>query len=92
MFIDGELEGEANLDFLAKIARDSNFPLNYHTLQDTGHYCGVRNLFGADTIYYRPDLFNPFVRTVVSFFESVESGGAEMVDIHYKTDEGPEDV
>ncbi len=73
LLIDGELEGDANLAFLAKITRGTIRPLNYLTLPDTGHYCGVRNLFGSDTIYYRPDLFNPFMELVKNFFKMVEA-------------------
>lgn len=69
LLIDGELEGVENLTFLAKIAKEINPPLTYCTLPNTGHYCGVINLFGSDSIYYRPDLFNNFILIIKDYMD-----------------------
>ena len=31
--------------------------MTHVTLPDTGHYCGVWNLFGSPTLYYQPETF-----------------------------------
>jgi len=74
LLIDGELEGQLNLTYLAGIARKISPPILYQTLPDTGHYCGVYNFFGSNVIYYRPDLFNPFMHMVLDFFRKIEDG------------------
>ncbi|MBT8440315.1 MAG: alpha/beta fold hydrolase [Gammaproteobacteria bacterium] len=69
LLIDGEKEGEAKLVYLAEIVRTLEGPVEYHTLPGTGHYCGVRSFYGAETIYYRPEMFEPFFEIVLNFLE-----------------------
>jgi len=87
LLIDGELEGQVNLTYLAGIARKISPPIIYQTLPDTGHYCGVRNLFGSNVIYYRPELFNPFMHIVLDFFRKIEGGTIRrQKDVHTRED------
>jgi pimeloyl-ACP methyl ester carboxylesterase len=69
LLIDGENEGEAKLGYIAAIVRTLKGPVEYHTLPGTGHYCGVRSFYGAETIYYRPEMFDPFFKIVLSFLK-----------------------
>ncbi len=72
LLIDGQLEGENNLNFLKDVAADIAPPLIYRTLNGAGHYCGVVNVMGTDFVYYRPDLFNQFMKILTWFLESDE--------------------
>jgi pimeloyl-ACP methyl ester carboxylesterase len=67
LLVDGEKEGPAMLAYLSRIVSGLEGPVEYHTLAGAGHYCGVRSFFGSETIYYRPDLFEPFYRIVTTF-------------------------
>ena len=71
LLFDGDFEGDENLSFLATVASEISPPFIYHTLKDTGHYCGVYNLFGSESIYYRPDLFDPFWELLMNYFRMV---------------------
>ena len=73
LLVDGGNEGDKNLNFLAKVAAEVSPPLVYWTLDDAGHYCGVYNFFGSDSIYYRPDLFNPFIKMLTDYFHKIEA-------------------
>jgi len=72
LFIDGELEGQSNLTLLNSIVQKTTPPVTYRTLSNTGHYCGVYNFFGSDVVYYRPDLFNPFLQIIDDFINQIE--------------------
>lgn len=67
LLIDGEKEGEAKLAYVADIVGMLRGPVEYRTLAGTGHYCGVRSFYGAETVYYRPEMFDPFLKAVLSF-------------------------
>jgi len=69
LLIDGEKEGEAKLAYVADIVKTLRGPVEYHTLADTGHYCGVRSFYGAETIYYQPRMFDPFFKIVLDFLD-----------------------
>ena len=66
---DGERECAANLEYLRRAVADMAPPVEYVTLADTGHYCGVRSFFGAGTVYSRPDMFDSFLKTVTDFLQ-----------------------
>lgn len=67
LLIDGENERAADKRFLGKVAADITPPLVYVTLPETGHYVGVYNLFGSRRVYYRPDLFESFMKVFDGF-------------------------
>jgi len=73
LLIAGEREGELNLAFLARVSEESSPPIIYRTLPETDHYCGVYNLFGSDSIYYRPDIFDPFMSMVLEYLGKNEA-------------------
>lgn len=67
LLIDGEKEGEAKLAYLAAIVSVLKGPIEYRTLPGTGHYCGVRSFYGSEMIYYRSEMFAPFLEMVLKF-------------------------
>ncbi len=67
LFMDGALEGAWNLAFLDTFIEQVPPPMERITLPGTGHYCGVWNFWGGDTVWYRPDLFNPFLANLLDF-------------------------
>ena len=69
LLIDGEKEGQAKLDYLGEIVRKIEGPVEYETLPDTGHYCGVRSFYGSDTVYYQPRMFDPFFSVLLDFLD-----------------------
>jgi hypothetical protein len=69
----GENEGVKNLDHLNNVALNITQPVSFETLKNAGHYFGVYNLFGSETIFFRPDLFNPFIDLILNFCDEVES-------------------
>jgi len=73
LFIDGELEGDANLNYLASLAKKMSPPVTYLTLAGTGHYCGVYDLTRSDYVYYRPDLFNRCMKSLLDYFYKLEA-------------------
>ena len=75
LLIDGETEGMANREFLSKVAGGIRPPLTYVTLPGTGHYVGVYNLFGSRRVYYRPDLFDPFMKVFFEFTNGIPFAG-----------------
>jgi pimeloyl-ACP methyl ester carboxylesterase len=70
LLVDGEFENEAGLKFLEDVAKRISPPIQYRTLAKTGHYCGVFNLFGSDTIFYRKDLWENFFRVIDDYLDS----------------------
>lgn len=69
LLIDGEKEGQAKLAYVANIVSTLTGPVEYHTLVDTGHYCGVRSFYGSETLYYQPRMFEPFFDILNKFLE-----------------------
>jgi pimeloyl-ACP methyl ester carboxylesterase len=67
LLIDGEKEGTSEKIFLRNVASKISPPLKYVTLPGAGHYVGVYNLFGSRRVYYRPDLFDPFMKVFNEF-------------------------
>jgi len=64
LLLDGENEGRADLEFFRQVAEKIAPPLTYVTLPDTGHYCGVWNLFGSPTVYFQPETFERCFNTL----------------------------
>jgi len=75
LLIDGETEGMANREFLSNVASRIRPPMTYVTLPGTGHYVGVYNLFGSRRVYYRSDLFNPFMKVFFEFTNGISFPG-----------------
>ncbi len=73
LLIDGEMEGAAKLAYLDSIVATLPGPIEYHTLPGTGHYCGVRSFYGSETVYFRPDMFEPFWAILIEFLERQRS-------------------
>ena len=69
LLIDGQLEGEVPLTYLAGVAKSIALPITYLTLPRTGHYCGVMNGMSSESVYYRPDLFDPFLKIVLNYMK-----------------------
>lgn len=67
LLIDGEKEGNANLTYLSDIVSELSGPIEYHTLRETGHYCGARSFYGSPTVYYQPRMFEPFFELLTDF-------------------------
>lgn len=76
LLIDGEKEGPGKLEYLRDVLRGIEGPVEYHTLPDAGHYCGVRSFFGSEHVYYRPDLFEPFYGIVADFLTRQNAASA----------------
>lgn len=70
LIIDGEREGRQNHAYLRSIVDKIAAPVEYRTLPETGHYCGVRSFFGSTVVYYREDLFQQFLNVVDDFIET----------------------
>lgn len=85
LLIDGQREGETSLTYLAGVAKAITPPVTYLTLSRTGHYCGVMNGMGSEAVYYRPDLFEPFLNSVLEYLkqerdvsDSLSAGGSDV--------------
>lgn len=70
LFVDGALEGEWNLNYLDQFVARVSPPVKRVTLSDTGHYCGVWSYRCGNTLWYRPDLFEPFMALIIDFAAS----------------------
>ena len=70
LIIDGELEGRAKLDYMRDIVHRLPGRVTYRTLQNTGHYCGVRSFYGSATVYYQPAMFEPFFKLISGFLDA----------------------
>jgi pimeloyl-ACP methyl ester carboxylesterase len=70
LLLDGALESDGDHRYLAQVARQIAPPIEYETLPEAGHYCGVYSFFGSRTVYYRPGVFEPFLDRVLRFFEA----------------------
>jgi pimeloyl-ACP methyl ester carboxylesterase len=75
LLIDGEKEGASEKIFLRNVASEISPPLKYVTLPAAGHYMGVYNLFGSRRVYYRPDLFDPFMKVFNEFTSGIPLTG-----------------
>jgi pimeloyl-ACP methyl ester carboxylesterase len=75
LLIDGEKEGASEKIFLRNVASEISPPLKYVTLPAAGHYVGVYNLFGSRRVYYRPDLFDPFMKVFNEFTSGIQFTG-----------------
>lgn len=73
MLIDGEKEGESNHRFLSKIVEKIKGPVAHYTIQNAGHYCGVYNHPFSGSIYYRPDVFEPFFSKLLNYLNGQKS-------------------
>lgn len=71
LLIDGMKEGQENLNFLRDLVNKISPPVNYYTLQKSGHYSGVINLYGGDIVYYRSDMFEEFVGIIIDYVGEV---------------------
>jgi pimeloyl-ACP methyl ester carboxylesterase len=67
LLIDGELEGPAKLEYLRRIVDQLPGEVEYHTLPDTGHYCGARSFYGSETIYIRREMTERFFEVLVEY-------------------------
>ncbi|NOZ37522.1 MAG: alpha/beta fold hydrolase [Gammaproteobacteria bacterium] len=82
LLIDGKKEGNAKLAYVAAIVKTLKGPIEYHTLANAGHYCGVRSFYGSETLYYQPQMFDPFFEILQRFLEhqrvAVEPAAADL--------------
>jgi pimeloyl-ACP methyl ester carboxylesterase len=76
LLIDGELEGGAKLEYLRGVVDMMHGAVEYHTLPDTGHYCGVRSFYGSETIYVRPAMFEGLFNPLVEFLDRQRAASA----------------
>ena len=72
LLVDGEREGKSNHQHLSQVAKSIGEPLKYFTLAKAGHYCGVYNHPIDGSIYFRPDVFEPFFLTLLQYLDGVE--------------------
>jgi len=79
LIVDGELEGSGNQIYLKSIVDQIAAPVEYETLQDTGHYCGVRSFFGSNDMYYREEQFRRFPDVVDRFLATYLAKGNKDV-------------
>lgn len=77
LIMDGEREGQANHAYLKSVVERIAEPIEYHTVADTRHYCGVRSFFGSRVAYIRKDMFEKCFAVVDKFLEThiVEASG-----------------
>lgn len=69
LLMDGQHESAAERALLGQIARRIHPPITYRTLEGAGHYCGVFNLFGDDTVYFRPEIFQKLLDAMEAFID-----------------------
>jgi len=74
LLVDGDQEGEAKLEYLRRIVRRMDGPVEYITLENTGHYCGVRSFFGSETVFVRVELFDAFLGVLLRFLDGQRAG------------------
>ena len=53
--------------FLKKVSEKIGSSATYITLPGTGHYCGVWNFYGSETVYYLPQIFNPLTKVIKNY-------------------------
>jgi acetyl esterase/lipase len=72
LLIDGEMEGISNHRHLSQFAKSIGKPLEHFTLKKAGHYCGVYNHPIDGSIYYRPDVLQPFFSTLLDYLTGLK--------------------
>ena len=72
LLVDGAREGAETQRFLADLIERMSPPVTYVTLELSGHYCGVYNLFGSRRVFFRRDAFQEFVDLIIEYVASVE--------------------
>jgi len=72
----GAREGAEKLNEMAVILQGVAAPVEYVTLDATGHYMGVRTFREPSRVHYRPEMFDPFVELIVDFTTSHVAGAS----------------